>query len=412
MNRLFCYDCLSEVALDFVRLRCRTKSCEHYHTPLDYSTYLQQVRQKLDKVLPARKFWMHFFPPEFSDPVVRNLEACPHLPWSFRDGPDIKQVCLLCARCVQDQSAFDFVCPHCQASLNLSFIFDDPRKIVPIFGGPFAGKTVLIRGLAQTLSALFDRQDKLCYIFNQAGRDYLDQRDGSPDEPVERLPGQNRLRSAPIILYAGGDYRVLYDVPGKWLADVNRLANNVHLFLQRPMIFVLIDPYSILELRPYLPPTPASTVREAFRLSAEDVLLNLIELYEKIGAKTPDGQIDTTLHVLFSKADLLENLSLYHPDAAFKKNNRALFEALRHGATTDALSDLAVEWLTRVGLTSFYRHAQQHFAHVRYMPVSALGEAPLVLERQQPGAPMATYAMSGYNSLGLVPLGKTLFSLS
>lgn len=411
MNRLFCYNCLSEVALDFVRLRCRKASCEHHNVPIDYSTYWRQVRQKLNKVLPMRKFWMRFFPPEFSDPLVNRLQACPHVPWSFSDSADLKQVCLLCARCLQDQAPFDFVCPHCSATLNLSWVFNDPRKIIPIFGGPFSGKTVLIRALVQTLRAQFDRQDKLFYIFNKAGRDYLDSRNGLPDEPVDRLPAQNRLRSAPIILYAGGDYRVLYDIPGKWLADINRLANNVHLFLQRPIIFVLIDPYSILELRPYLPPTPASTVRDAFRLSAEDVLLNLIELYEKIGAKTPDGQINTALHVLFSKADLLENLSHYHPDEAFKQINRELFTALRHGATVDALNDRAVEWLTSVGLSSFHLHAQRHFAEVRYLPVSALGEAPLIFDRQQPDAPIKTYAMNGYNSIGLVPLGKTLFNL-
>lgn len=412
MNPLFCHQCLSEVAPDFVRLRCRNVACDHHRAPLDYSTYLRQVRQHLEKILPARTFWTRLFPPAFTDPVVKRLQACSHRPWRFNDGAQISQVCLLCAACVEDQTPFDFVCPHCQATLNLGLVFSDAQKIIPIFGGPFSGKTALISALVQTLGAQFDRQDKLFYVFNKAGRDYLDQRNGLPEAPLDRLPAQNRLRSAPIILYADGDYRVLYDVPGQWLADVNRLATHVHLFLQRPLIFLLIDPYSILELRPYLPPTPASTVRGAFRLNAEDILLNLIELYEKIGAKSPEGKINTALNVIFSKADLLENLSQYYPDATFKKINQELFAALRHGATVDALHDLAVEWLTRAGLTSFYRHAQQHFAEVRYLPVSALGESPLIFESPpELNAPITTYALNGYQPLGLVPLGKTLFNL-
>lgn len=426
MENLFCLNCLSNIGKDMILLCCAKEGCKHHSRPIEYAELLQFAKNKASELfLQSRKnkIKRFFFPgePLQLGPMIESLEACPHIKWSLTNFGHINEICLFCVRCPEDGSYFDLRCPVCGVNLSLGLFFNDPQKIIPIFGGPFSGKTVLIRSIIHDLVSIFDPNDKFFGIFNKEGREYVYNGHDLKGN-IEILPQGNLWRSPPIILQSEGDYRVLYDVPGSWLSETQKLEENVHLFLQSPVVIVILDPYSIPGLKRYLENIPESSVRDATHLTAEDVVLNLIETYERLGMIDDEGRISASLYIVLSKTDVLKNLKRYYPEEEAgepKRKSRGLKELSEKllsfsnpEADRSQLAETMESWLAKVGLTSLFLNARQHFAEVRYFPVSMLGRAPMIFEDQRHSEDrISAFALNGYQPAGTISLSKAIFNL-
>lgn len=427
MENLFCLNCLSNVGKDVILMRCAKEVCKYHSRPIEYGELLQLAKSRAQELFlqnrknKIKRFFFLQSEPLQLGPMIESLETCSHIKWRLTDYTNINKVCLFCVRCPEDGSYFDLCCPVCGVNLSLGLFFNNPQKIIPIFGGPFSGKTVLIRSIIHDLTSIFDQNDKFFGIFNEEGREYV-YNGYHLTGNIEILPQRNLWRSPPIILQSENDYRILYDVPGNWLSEAQKLEENVHLFLQSPVIIVILDPYSIPGLKRYLENIPENSARDAIHLTAEDVVLNLIETYERLGMINHEGRIPASLYIVLSKTDVLKNLKQYYPgeetgesggkSRGLKELSEKLVSFPNPGADRSQLAETMESWLAKVGLTSLFLNARQHFAEVRYFSISVLGRSPMIIEDQRRSEDrISAFALNGHQPAGTIPLSKAIFNL-
>lgn len=399
----FCFNCLSEIPCNLVVLRCAARGCEYRESPKTYAEYL-----KLGNRL-ARESRYKWHPHLW----VLQLASCTHQPmsqWRFQGFQDL---CAQCSGCPNLHAGpLVLECPICRANLELFHSFENPRKIVPVLGAPSSGKTMLIQRLARDLTVIFDRQDKFFGIFNKEGRSYLF--NGCDSTGImEILPEKNVNRTAPIIFYGEDDYRIVYDIPGNWFSSIRQMEENIHILLKSPFIILLIDPYSIPKLRRYLSDVPESRRSEAEQLTAEDIMLNLVEIFNSMDAFTRNTTIPATLFLVLTKAEQLLNVKRYHPDEELRRLSGKLLSFLDTETDRHQLQQVMEAWLGKLDMTSLVVNARQFFSDVRYFPVSALGKAPVIFsEQQEDHEQITSYAFREYLPGGTVHLSKAIFNFT
>lgn len=400
MNTVFCYNCLSEIDKDFILLRCRNRDCtkpgcEHNKVLKAYRLIKRKSNTNKSGFLAGLILYLRRAIPDISD----NIES---------DIFDVE--CLD----VNSNPKFDLACPNCRRNINSNLFFNDPQKIVPIFGGPFSGKTVLIRNIIHNLAILHDRVDKYFGIFNKEGRKYIEAIGGFEDNFISSLPGRTHTRTPPIILNNGTDYRIIYDIPSDWLAQRNKWEENIHIFSHSPVIIVIIDPCSLPKLRRYMTEIPKSLVDSTLRLNGDDIVINLIDTFNNTTFSEKKDRIPASLYIILSKIDLLMNLKHFHPNAEFREINKKLLSFLHPKADRTSLNEIMESWLrhTEVGLAPLILNAKKFFLNVQYFPISALGEPPLIFEDKRRGEDgITSYSIfSSQNDL-ITQLSNAIFSI-
>ena len=405
MKTLYCYHCHTETPLVSAHYRCRNYTCRNHTLTVSYSSLLDDARNELRKIFSNRKSRKTLW----SAPLVNQLVSCPHQRWY--PGSSLDAICLYCFRCLLDDCRhfYDPECPVCGTTLNESLRFSDANNIIPVYGGPFSGKTLLLKDLAITAEQHAHRRKETFFVHGREGREFVQRQ-----VTRQSLPAPTVGISPPILFCTSAKtYRVLFEMPGRLDLEDNESGRIDFQMLAKPrQIILTVDPYSFLmKVSRFLPSIPPYMSKAIRRCPADVVLSSLLDTCEAYGLANSNGKIPVQMDIVLTKADVIEKLALFHTDPSFKRMSGELFEAFTITPDGDTSESLLVDGLIEAWLNSDtvgqyeLTLKARRFETVIYHMVSSLGFNRLLFDTKT----QRTYTLKNPEPLGMEPLLDSIF---
>lgn len=303
-----------------------------------------------------------------------------------------------CDRCGAVSSRF--VCPHCHNALPQEMI-EEGAEIISIIGAPSSGKTVYFVALINALESCGFRlglsvrpKDEVPGGMSMPGggettaKIYGRLKDDLFGEGY--LPNQTARseRSLPLIFrltssveafkYNKNDksiYLVFYDTAGESFTDPESIANNVKYLKESSGIILLLDPFSVPELRKML--EKAGIQMEENRGDVREVLTQLLGIADnKVNLRKKPiavtfSKIDSVVNGLEQAGeDRIQGIDL-RMDSSFLRSG--VFSPMEVQQNSDALFTYCVDkW--RLG--QVLQDVGASFANYKLFGVSSLGGSP------------------------------------